>query len=115
MTQDSESGAPELTFTLRLVDGQGRPAEALPNQPGLTNGLVTWAPDGRRLAVATVPANAPAAIWIVEPGAAAPFRRLMELESTVRPRGLTWTRDGSRLIVAGQQSLSDLVLHAIDW
>ncbi len=113
MTQETESGAPELTFTLRLVDGQGRPAEALPDQPGLTNGLVAWAPDGRRLAVATVPANAPAVIWIVEPGAPAPFRRLMELESTVRPRGLTWTRDGSRLIVASQQSLSDLVLHEI--
>jgi hypothetical protein len=63
--------------------------------------------------VTTVPANAPAAIWIVEPDARAPFRKLIELKPTIRPRGVTWTTDGSRLIIASQEQISDLVLHEI--
>jgi hypothetical protein len=63
--------------------------------------------------VVTVPANAPAAIWIVEPDSRTPFRRILELGPTAHPRGLTWTRDGSRLTIALQESLSDLVLHEI--
>jgi serine/threonine protein kinase/Tol biopolymer transport system component len=104
---------PEVTFSLRFVNGQGQTLRTLTNQPRLTNGLVAWAPDGRRVAVVTVPANAPAVIWIVDPESPTPFRRLMELEPTARPRGLTWTNDGSRLIIASQRSLSDLVLHEI--
>jgi serine/threonine protein kinase len=104
---------PEVTFSLRFVNGHGQALHPLTNQPRLTNGLVAWAPDGRRVAVISVAANAQAAIWIVDPEGAEPFRRLMELEPTARPRGLTWTNDGSRLIIASQQSLSDLVLHEI--
>jgi Tol biopolymer transport system component len=106
--------APRVRIRLRFVDGQGRVLfPNLPEQP-LFNGMVAWAPDGKRLAVATVPANAPSALWIVEPAAATPFRRLLELEQTVRPRGLTWTRDGKRLIMSSQESLSDLVLYDLE-
>jgi serine/threonine protein kinase/dipeptidyl aminopeptidase/acylaminoacyl peptidase len=106
-------GVPISRMELRFVDAQGRPLYPnLPEQP-LQNGLVAWSPDGRRVAVVTVPANAPAAIWIVEPDSRTPFRRILELGPTAHPRGLTWTRDGSRLTIALQESLSDLVLHEI--
>jgi len=110
--QGPDSLAPP-TFSLRFVDGQGQAVSTLPNQPRLTNGLVAWSPDGRRVAVLTIAANAPSVVWIVDPQDPVPFRRLMELEPTTRPGGLTWTNDGSQLIIASQRSLSDLVLHEI--
>lgn len=104
---------PVARILLRFVDGHGRQLfPELPEQP-LFNGVVAWAPDGKRLAVVTVPANAPSAIWIVEPAASTPFRRLLELQPTIRPSGLSWTRDGSRLIMSTQESLSDLVLYEL--
>jgi serine/threonine protein kinase/Tol biopolymer transport system component len=106
--------APVAQMLIKFVDGQGRLLyPGLPPQR-LPNGIVAWAPDGRRVAIATVPANSPSVIWIVEPAAAAPFRRLIELQPTVRPRGLTWTRDGARLVMASQESLSDLVLYELE-
>jgi hypothetical protein len=77
------------------------------------NALVKWAPDGRRVAVVTVPANRPAGVWIVEPEGKTPFRKIVDLPPTARPRGLTWMRDGSSVIIAQQESLSDLVLYEI--
>ena len=111
--QVATSNTPVARILLRFVDGHGRQLfPSLPEQP-LFNGVVAWAPDGKRVAVVTVPANAPSVIWIVEPAASTPFRRLLELEPTVRPRGLSWTRDGSRLIMSSQESLSDLVLYEL--
>ncbi len=105
---------PVARILLRFVDRNGRPLfPNLPAQP-LFNGIVAWAPDGKRLAAVTVPGNAPSALWIVEPAAATPFRRVLEFEPTVRPRGLTWTRDGSRLIMSSQEPLSDLVLYDLE-
>ena len=111
--QADASAVPKLRIGLRFVDGQGRPTFTnIPFKP-LQNGLVAWAPDGRRIAMATVPANAPASIWIVEPTAPTPFKQLMTLKPNQRPRGLTWTTDGARLIIATEESLSDLVLHEL--
>jgi Tol biopolymer transport system component len=113
---EGEAGTPlppTSRILIKFVDGDGKPLfPTLPAQR-LPNGIVAWAPDGKRVAVATVPANAVSAIWIVEPGAATPFRRVIELEPNVRPRGLTWTRDGTRLIMSSEVSLSDLVLHEV--
>ena len=111
---DGGATAPVARILIRFVDRQGR--MLFPNLPAqsLFNGLVAWAPDGKRVAVVTVPANAPSAIWIVEPATATPFRRLLELQPTVRPRGLTWARDGSRLIMSSEASLSDLVLYELE-
>ena len=76
----------------------------------LTNGFLAWAPDGMRLAAVGVPGSANASIWIVEPDRSQPFRKLIELPGEVRPRGITWTSDGSSLIFGRQEALSDLVL-----
>jgi TolB protein len=114
MEKTAGTAAPVARILLRFVDGHGRQLfPNLPTQP-LFNGLIAWAPDGKRLAVVTVPANAPSALWIVEPTAAKSFQRVLEFEPTIRPRGLTWTRDGSRLVMSSQESLSDLVLYDLE-
>jgi hypothetical protein len=57
-----------------------------------------------------VPGTANASIWIVEPDSSHPFRKLIELSGEVPPRAITWTSDGSSLILGRQAALSDLVL-----
>ncbi len=112
--QADPTAVPISRIFLTVADTQGRSLYPELRSQRLTNGLVSWAPDGRRIAVATVPANAPAVVWIVEPGARAPFRKLTELKPSVRPRGITWTTNGEHIILAAQESVSDLVLHEID-
>ena len=118
-SMEAPSGAPAASavpvsrMLIRFVDGAGRPLfDHLPQQQ-LSNGLVAWSRDGRRVAVVTVPANAPSALFVIEPEGRTPFQKVTEFGPTVRPRGLTWTRDGTRVIIARQESLSDLVLHEI--
>jgi hypothetical protein len=85
---------------------RARPPDGLP----LTDGFLGWAPDGKRLAAVGVLGSANAAIWIVEPEGAEPFRKLIDLPAEVRPRGITWTSDGASLIFGRQEALSDLAL-----
>ena len=69
------SSAPVARLWLRFVDLQGRRLYAdVPNQ-GFSNGLLAWAPDGRRLAAVDIPANGVASVWIAEPGAREPFKK----------------------------------------
>jgi eukaryotic-like serine/threonine-protein kinase len=105
-----EPRGPGRTY-LRFVNSRGQPMySTLPDGPALTNGFLAWAPDGKRLAAVGVPGSANASIWIVEPASSQPFRKLVELAGEVRPRGITWTSDGSSLIFGRQEALSDLVL-----
>jgi eukaryotic-like serine/threonine-protein kinase len=102
--------APSRTY-LTVIDATGRRLlPELPKTVTFQNGFVAWAPDGKRLAAVSVQANLRAAIWIVEPGGAMPFRRLIEFPVNVRPRGITWTPDGGAVIVGKQESTSDIVL-----
>jgi Tol biopolymer transport system component len=71
--------------------------------------MMTWSPDGKRLAVTAQSTNFPTSIWLVDPDAAAPFQKLVELPLGPRIRGLTWTSDGA-LIVGHYDSTSDIVL-----
>ena len=97
-----------------IVDAQGRRLYPdLPRQQAFQNGFVAWSPDGRRLAALAIAANTPAEIWIVEPGSANPFRQLLKLPVTVRLRGVTWTPDGSALVIAKQEAPSDIVLFEL--
>jgi Tol biopolymer transport system component len=100
---------------LAIVDAQGKRLHPdLPRQQAFQNGFVSWSPDGRRIAALAIAANTAAEIWIVEPAAANPFRRLITLPVTVRPRGVTWTPDGSALVIAKQEAPSDIVLFELD-
>ena len=112
--QDPRS-TPAATATLWLafVDTQGR--RLYPNLPkqSFSNGFVAWAPDGRRLAAVWNPANGVSSIWVVEPDGPEPLNKLGDLPLTVRPRGITWTGDGSGVIIAQQESVSDIVLFEL--
>ena len=67
---------------------------------------MVWTPDGRRLASASADG-----LWIIEPDAPQPFRKLAEqLPGGQRPHGVAWSRDGSSVIVAIEETKGDLVL-----
>ena len=105
-----EPRGPGRTY-LKFVSSRGQVLySTLPDGPALTNGFLAWAPDGKRLAAVGVPGSATASIWIVEPESSEPFRKLIEFPGEVRPRGITWTSDGSSLVFGRQEALSDLVL-----
>jgi Tol biopolymer transport system component len=105
-----EPRGPGRTY-VKFVNSRGEALySTLPDGPALTNGFLAWAPDGKQLAAVGVPGSANASIWIIEPDSSQPFRKLVELPGEVRPRGITWTSDGSSLIVGRQETLSDLVL-----
>jgi len=105
-----EPRGPGRTY-VKFVNSRGQVVySTLPDGPALTNGFLAWAPDGKRLAAVGVPGSANASIWIVEPDSSQAFRKLIELPGEVRPRGITWTSDGSSLIFGRQEALSDLVL-----
>jgi Tol biopolymer transport system component len=107
------SSTPAATLWLAFVDTHGR--RRYPNLPkqSFSNGFVAWAPDGRRLAAVWNPASGVSSIWIVEPEGREPLKKLADLPSTVRPRGITWTGDGAGVIIAQQESVSDIVLFEL--
>jgi len=84
----------------------------MPQAPGggFASGLLAWSPDGRKLALVRQPTNTEASIWIVEPDTLDPYRKLIEFPTGPRIRGLTWTRDGSALIIGKHETTSDIVL-----
>ena len=96
---------------IAFVDSRGqRLYPDLPKTTMFLNGVLAWSPDGKKVAAVAVPSNAAATIWIVEPEAREPFRKLAELPVSVRPRGITWSADGSAVIVAKQAMPSDIIL-----
>jgi TolB protein len=105
---------PELTTvrtTLVIVEGGEHHPYLHPTlRQGFSNGLTAWSPDGRRVALLSAQANLPNTIWIFDPEAREPFRQLAELPVTMFARGITWNPDGSSVIVAQQETKSDVVL-----
>jgi len=80
---------------------------------GFANGMLAWSRDGRRLAVVALQANTRASIWIADPDATEPLRRLVELPLPWWVRGITWTPDGSSIVIAQRESKSDIVLFEL--
>jgi Tol biopolymer transport system component len=108
------ANGPSIT-SLAFLDARGQPArDALPPPPGPSvfgNGTPVWAPDGRRLAVTSQPGGAGLiSIWIVEPDGPTVYRKLIDLPMSSRIRGLSWTRDGSGLIIGKRDTSSDIIL-----
>jgi Tol biopolymer transport system component len=97
-----------------FIDPSGHPTPVRQMKPpggnGFSNGMVAWAPDGRRLALVNQQANATATIWIMDPDGASPLVKLIDLGIGPRIRGFTWTRDGTALIVGKHDWTSDIVL-----
>ena len=78
------------------------------------NPLASWSPDGKTLAVLNMAANGPAQIWIVDPQAKQPFRKLIDLPSDTRPRGITWSKDSTHVVIANQQYSGDIVMYDLN-
>ena len=79
-----------------------------PEKVNISNGFVSWSPDGLRLAAVSLPGASSGSIWISEPKSGRPFRKLADLTAGVFVRGLTWSRDGSALIVGQIQWAGDI-------
>ena len=108
------SSTPATRTTLRFADGQGR---SLPNGPAeagvqqrIPSMVTRWAPCGSSVESGF----AASSIWVVDPSGREPLRKLADLPITVRPRGITWTPDGSGVVIAEQESLSDIVMFDIE-
>jgi Tol biopolymer transport system component len=105
------------TTDIAFVDREGREAlPKLPNRPGsgFANGLAAWSPDGHRLTVIEQQANSPTRVWLVEPDQKQPYTLLMEFPNGPRVSGLTWTPDGSAVIMGKHDWTSDIVLMQQD-
>lgn len=103
---------PDVGGFVRFMTGDGRP---LPRGPvdsttRLNNGFVCWSPDGRRLAGIGIPGNRSGYVWILDPLGPIPFRRLIDLPANAIPRGASWTRDGSSIVIALSQATGDIIL-----
>ena len=99
---------------VKFVDARG---EVLyPNLPpqGFVNPLIAWAP-GRQAtwgAARFAAGNGPAQIWISDkPQGAQPLRKLIDFPPAARPRGITWSKEGDRIIVANQEYSGDIVMY----
>jgi Tol biopolymer transport system component len=106
------TGPAFVSLSVIAPDGNPESARSLkaPNiANGFTNGMMAWSPDGQRLAVTSQNTNTVSSIWLVDPDAAAPFRKLVDLPVGPRIRGITWTRDGA-LIVGYYDAVGDIVL-----
>jgi Tol biopolymer transport system component len=90
-----------------FVDSRGQPLHtSLPTSPNLGVAALAWAPDGRRLASA----SANEGCWLIESSAAEPFRKVGDLPRSQRFHGVAWTRDGSSVIGAIEETKGDIVL-----
>jgi len=99
---------------IRFMDASGKRLFAtLPDQVQFANGFLAWSPDGRRLAGASVSAAAPSQLWVVEPTSATPFRKIADLPVSSRPRGLTWTADGTHVVFGNVAATSDIVMYDV--
>jgi Tol biopolymer transport system component len=101
-------------MTLRFVDSQGRSLPLESPKQLFPNGFLAWSRDGRRLAAVMSPAYATSSIWIVDPSGREPVRKLGDLPITVRPQGVTWKPDGSGVVIAEQESISDIVMFDVE-
>jgi Tol biopolymer transport system component len=82
----------------------------LPETTSFSNGQLAWSRDGTRLAVEQQSGAFHGALWIVEPGAPEPYRKLIDLPDGVRLRGIAWDREGTSLVLGRIQRTSDVFL-----
>lgn len=102
---------PNVGGFVRFISSDGRPLAPGPQDSvtSLNNGFVRWSPDGSRLAGVGVPGNQNGYIWIIEPRGRVPFRKLIDLPVGL-PRGATWARDGSSIVIGLSQTSGDIML-----
>ncbi len=98
----------------KFVDSRGTvlfpdvPKQAMPNP------LTAWAPDGKRLAIVSINAYGAAQIWIVEPAAREPLRKIFDFPTGTRPNGLTWSKDGLNILAASESDNGDIIMYDVN-
>ena len=78
--------------------------------PQIANGSIVWSPDGKRIAASSLSGAGGGSLWIVDPAAAQPYRKLLDLPVGVFTRGITWANDGKSLIVGTYRWTGDIFL-----
>ena len=103
---------PDIGGFVRFISSDGRPLARGPEDAvtRLNNGFVRWSPDGKRLAGVGIPGNQNGYIWIIEPLGPVPFRKLTDLLTGGYPRGASWARDGSSIVIGLSQTSGDIML-----
>jgi Tol biopolymer transport system component len=100
---------------IRFATEAGEPAFAAFPGDSVTfaNPVLAWSPDGKRLAALSIVGNGGTSLWIAEPEGREPLRKLLDLPTSVLPRGMTWSADGSGVVIAYQDFTSDIVLFDV--
>jgi Tol biopolymer transport system component len=88
--------------------------EALPKSPRFGNGVLAWAPDGRRLLALARGVARSGEIYVVDPQATQPYHRIFELPLGATTRGASWSADGASVVLGFEQPKSDVVLLVAD-
>ena len=100
---------------IAFVDASGKPQlEELPPSPAISNGLLAWAPDGRRLLALARWTILAQEIFVVDIAAREPYRSLVKLPLGSGIRGVTWAPDGSSIVMGLEEQKSDIALLFAD-
>ena len=100
---------------IAFVDASGKPQlEHLKPGPAISNGLLAWSPDGRRLLAAARWTGLPQEIYVMEPGAPDPYRSVTKMPVGGGILGATWSADGSSILLGLEEPKSDIVLLFAD-
>ncbi len=99
---------------IQLIRPNGEPVASSPldakGAPQIANGSIVWSPDGKRIAASSLSGAGGGSLWIVDPAAAQPYRKLLDLPVGVFTRGITWANDGKSLIVGTYRWTGDIFL-----
>jgi Tol biopolymer transport system component len=103
------AGTTPARAKVAFVSATGQvPYSPLIDGPSLANGSLAWSPDARMLAGLRDSGGAVADVWVIP--LEGPARRLAQLPTDRRPRGVTWAPDGKGLIIGLVERSADIVL-----
>jgi len=100
---------------IAFVDASGKPQlEDLAAGSPMSNGVLAWAPDGRRLLAVARWTILPQEIFVVDITAREPYRSLYKFPLGSGIRGAAWSVDGSSIVLGLEEQKSDIVLLFAD-
>ena len=98
---ESDPVTPTNPPHIAFVSQTGAPPPSKIQVP-IPNGALAWDRTGRRLAAIGNQGVLASVVWVIEPGTRIPPRRIAEFPPDVRLRGVSWSSDGTSLVI-GQQ------------
>ena len=100
---------------IAFVDASGKPQlEGLTPGSAMSNGLLAWSPDGRRLLGLARWTILPQEIFVMDIAAREPYRSLVKLPLGSGIHGASWSPDGSSIVIGLEEQKSDIVLLFAD-